>query len=128
MKSWTEQTHAMQHTYAVVFERAPNNYAAYCPDVLGCVSVGDDWPEMLAMIREALTFHIELMLEHGEEFPEPTMSVVDAMRYHCDLDDEEDLWEDGEPEPSTEVTVAMVEIEINVAAATGAAETAGVGD
>ena len=53
----------MKLRYAVVIEKAPNNYCAYAPDVLGCVSVGDMWDEMLAMMREALEFHIELTLE-----------------------------------------------------------------
>ena len=113
-----------------MFERAPNNHSAYCPDVLGCVSVGDDWPEILAMIQEALGFHIELMLEHGEEFPEPTMSIEDAMRFHCDLGEEPgyEEWPDADEPPSTEVTVAMVEVEINVPAAADTAEAVGVGD
>ncbi len=55
----------MKLTYAVVFEQTPNNYCAYVPDVPGCVSVGDTWDEMQAMIREALAFHIEDPLESG---------------------------------------------------------------
>ncbi len=42
-------------TYAVVIVQNPNNYSVYAPDVPGCVSVGDTWEEMQAMIREALT-------------------------------------------------------------------------
>ena len=59
----------MKLRYAVVFEQTPNNYAAYVPDVPGCVSTGKTWDEMLAMIREALAFHIEAMLEDGEPLP-----------------------------------------------------------
>ena len=123
-------TDTIKRTYAVVFERGTSNYSAYCPDVLGCVSVGKDWPEMLAMIREALEFHIEGMLEDGEEVPEPTMSVEDAMRYHCDLGEEPgyEEWHDPDEPPPTEVTVAMVEVEINIPAAADAAEAVGVGD
>ena len=108
-----------KRTYTVVFERGPNNYSAYCPDVFGCVAAVDGWDEIRTMIREALEFHIELMLEHGEEFPEPTMSIEDAMRFHCDLGEEPgyEEWLDADESPSTEVTVAMVEVEINVAAA-----------
>lgn len=120
----------MKRTYAVVLEQGPNNYSAYCPDVLGCVATGDDRDEARAMIREALGYHIELMLEHGEALPEPTKSIEDAMRFHCDLGEEPgyEEWEDADAGSSTEVTVAMVEVEINVAAATGAAEAAGVSD
>lgn len=101
----------MRRTYAVVFERGQRNYAAYCPDVPGCVSVGDDRGEMQVMIREALGAHIGFMLERGEAAPEPTMSVEDAMRYHCEL-----VGGEGASEPSTEVTVAFVEIEVGQAA------------
>ena len=120
----------MKRTYAVIVERAPNNYAAYAPDVLGCVSTGADWSEMLAMIREGLSFHIEAMLEHGEEFPEPTMTIYDAMRYHLDLIDEPgyDLLDEVEDCPSTEVTFTLVEVEIQVPTSATLKEPAGVGD
>lgn len=120
----------MKRTYAVVFERGPNNYSAYCPDVLGCVAAVDGWDEIRTMIREALEFHIEMMLEDGEEIPEPTMGIEDAMRYHCDLGEEPgyEEWQDPDEPPLTEVTVAMVEVEINIPAAADAAEAVGVGD
>lgn len=109
----------MKRSYAVVIDRGPNNYSAYCPDVLGCVSVGDDWPEMLAMIREALEFHIEGMLEDGDELPKPTMSIRDAMRFHGELIKEvdNDRLDAADETPVTEVTFTMVEVEIHVAAA-----------
>lgn len=112
-------TDTAKRTYAVVFERGPNNYSAHCSDVLGCVSVGDNRPEMLAMIREALEFHIEGMLEDGDALPEPTMSIRDAIRFHGELikevdDDRSDAVDEA---PVTEVTFTMVEVEINVAAA-----------
>ena len=121
-------TDTAKRTCTVAIDRGPNNYSAYCPDVLGCVSVGDDWPEMLAMIREALEFHIEGMLEDGDALPEPTMSIEDAMRFHCDLGEEPgyEEWLDADEPPSTEVTVAMVEVEINVPSAADTA--AAVGD
>ena len=58
--------------YAVVFEQTPNNFGAYAPDVPGCVSTGKTWDEMRANIREALSFHIEGMVQNGEPIPEPT--------------------------------------------------------
>ena len=76
----------MKRKYAVVFERSPNNYGAYVPDLPGCVSVGDTWEEMQAMITEAITFHIEDMLgmrraapaahnvhRAGNRLPQPTL-------------------------------------------------------
>ncbi|MXV99105.1 MAG: hypothetical protein F4Z34_06235 [Acidimicrobiaceae bacterium] len=102
-------------TYAVVFEKAPNNWAAYAPDVLGCVSVGDTWEEMLEMIDEALTFHIEMMLEDGEPLPEPKMSIEEAIAYHIEAisdDTEESYLECGDDTPSVATRFEFVEIEV----------------
>jgi predicted RNase H-like HicB family nuclease len=50
----------------------PSNYGACSPDVLGCVAVGDTIEECVAEMRSALAFHLESMLEDGEEIPEPS--------------------------------------------------------
>ena len=107
----------MKLCYAVVFERTPNNYGAYAPDVSGCISVGDTWPEMQAMIREALTFHIEAMVENGEAIPEPRMSLEEAMAYHCQVLAEYEKnpppeFRDAPPTLST--TFETVEIEVRI--------------
>ena len=90
----------MKLTYAVVFEQMPNNYGAYVPDVPGCVSVGDTWDEMQAMIRETLAFHIEDLLEQGEPLPEPKMSIDEAIAYH------------GDNTPTLSTRFELVEIEV----------------
>lgn len=66
--------------YTVVIERAPNNYAAYVPDLPGCVATGGTREELLEEIREAIEFHIESLREHGEPVPEPqsTAAVVEV--------------------------------------------------
>ena len=66
--------------YTVVIERAPNNYAAYVPDLPGCVATAGTRDEVLKEIREAMELHIEGMREDGEPIPEPrtTAAVVDA--------------------------------------------------
>ena len=61
--------------YTVIIEKPPNNYAAFSPDVLGCVSVADTPEEMRLMIREALEFHLEGMLLDGHPIPEPTAKI-----------------------------------------------------
>ena len=72
----------MKLTYAVVFEQTPNNYSAYAPDVPGCVSTARTLDGMREQIREALTCHIDLMLEDGDPLPEPRMSIQDAIAHH----------------------------------------------
>lgn len=56
-------------SYTVVIEKAPNSYGAYVPDLPGCVAVGDSVEEVTRLIREAIEFHIEGMIEDGEDPP-----------------------------------------------------------
>ena len=61
--------------YTVIIEKAPNNYCAFSPDVLGCISVADTYEEMREMIREALEFHFECMELDGDPIPTPTARI-----------------------------------------------------
>jgi len=71
-KLYTEEGRAEMKEYAVVFEKAPNNWAAYVPDLPGCVTTGKTLEETRGLIAEAIEFHIEGMRLHGESVPEPT--------------------------------------------------------
>ncbi len=105
----------MKLKYAVVYEQTPNNYCAYSPDVPGCMSTGKNWSIVQDMIREALTVHIEFMIEHGEAIPEPRMSIEDAMVFHARISAEPDPeFEEFEDAPPLSTTFAMIEIEITV--------------
>ena len=66
--------------FTVVIERTPNNYAAYVPDLPGCVATASTRKELLEEIREAIEFHIEGMREDGELVPAPrsTSAVVEV--------------------------------------------------
>jgi predicted RNase H-like HicB family nuclease len=57
--------------YAVVVEKAEGNFAAYVPDLPGCVAVGVTREEVERNIREALTFHLDGMRQDGLAVPEP---------------------------------------------------------
>lgn len=107
----------MKLKYVVVFERTPNNWCAYAPDVPGCVSTGGSWEEMLEMIDEALTFHIEMMLKDGDPLPEPRTSIEEAIAYHAEpISDDvmESYLEFGEDTPSLATRFEFVEIEVCV--------------
>lgn len=58
--------------YAVVIERAADNYSAYVPDLPGCVATGAPVALVEATIREAIRFHIEGLAEDGLPIPEPS--------------------------------------------------------
>jgi predicted RNase H-like HicB family nuclease len=61
--------------YAVVIEKAENNYSAYVPDLPGCVATGKTEEEAEQQIREAIEFHLRGMREDGVPIPEPTSRV-----------------------------------------------------
>ena len=65
--------------YAIVIERAESNYAAYVPDLPGCVATGQTIEETEQQIREAIEFHLRGMREDGLPIPEPSLvEYVDA--------------------------------------------------
>ena len=62
----------MNRRYAVIFERAETNWAAYVPDLPGCVTTGKTLDETERNIREAISGHLETLRQFGETVPEPT--------------------------------------------------------
>ncbi len=61
--------------YAVVIEKATNNYSAYVPDLPGCVATGRTRSGAAQQIREAIAFHLEGLREDGASIPEPRTST-----------------------------------------------------
>jgi predicted RNase H-like HicB family nuclease len=64
--------------YAIVVEKAENNYSAYVPDLPGCVATGATVEETEREIREAIGFHIEGLIEDGLPLPQAT-SIVEYL-------------------------------------------------
>ena len=67
----------MNRKYAVIFEQAQPNWAAYVSDLPGCVSTGRTLEETELNVREAISGHLQTLREFGEPVPEPT-SVAKA--------------------------------------------------
>ena len=61
--------------YAVVIEKAPNNYSAYVPDLPGCIAAAETLPEVETLIQDAIGYHLEMMREYGDPIPEPQAIV-----------------------------------------------------
>ena len=61
--------------YAVVIEKAARNYAAYVPDLPGCIATGTTVEETERRIREAIELHIEGLRADGQAVPEPSSKV-----------------------------------------------------
>ena len=59
-------------TYTVIYEKGPDSWGAYVPDLPGVISVGNSRDEAERLIREAIEFHIEGMREEGLAVPVPS--------------------------------------------------------
>ena len=57
--------------YAIVLERGPTSYGAYVPDLPGCVAAAETREEVLALIRDAIEYHLEELSHDGLPAPEP---------------------------------------------------------
>ena len=61
--------------YAVVIEKATNNYSAYVPDLPGCIATGKTVEEAEQLIREAIELHLTGLREGGLPIPQPSSQV-----------------------------------------------------
>jgi predicted RNase H-like HicB family nuclease len=58
--------------FVVVFERAPRGYAAFVPDLPGCVATGRTRELVERRIREAIELHLDGMRTAHLPVPEPS--------------------------------------------------------
>ena len=67
--------------YLIIVERSETGtYGAYCPDLPGCVAVGDTIEETLQLMKDAIPFHIRGLIEDGLEVPAPS-SMAEYIEY-----------------------------------------------
>jgi predicted RNase H-like HicB family nuclease len=55
----------------IIVERTETGYAAYSPDVPGCIATGESKAEVERAMQEALEFHLEGLREDGITVPPP---------------------------------------------------------
>ena len=58
--------------YAVVIEKANQNYSAYVPDLPGCIATGATVEDVEVEIGEAIRLHVEGLIEDGLPVPSAT--------------------------------------------------------
>jgi predicted RNase H-like HicB family nuclease len=68
--------------YLIILEPTTTGYSAYSPDLDGCVAAGDDRDQTIALMQEAIAFHLEGLAAEGTPLPVPhseaTYVEVDA--------------------------------------------------
>ena len=57
--------------FLVVVEKSKTGFAAYSPDVLGCIATGRTRRTTERAMREAMAMHVDAMLEAGQPSPVP---------------------------------------------------------
>jgi predicted RNase H-like HicB family nuclease len=58
-------------TYTAIYEKGPESWGAYVPDLPGVITVGDSREEAELLIQEAIEFHLEGLREEGRPIPAP---------------------------------------------------------
>ena len=58
--------------YMVIIEKGESSYGAYVPDLPGCIAAGETESEVRELIQEAISFHVEGLIEDGEPVPAPS--------------------------------------------------------
>ena len=59
-------------TYTVIYEKGPNSWGAYVPDLPCVITLGDSRDDVERLIQEAIEFHLEGMREEGLAIPPPS--------------------------------------------------------
>ena len=57
--------------YMVVIEKRTTSFGAFVPDLPGRIAVGETEAEALALIQEAIQFHLEDLQLGGKPLPQP---------------------------------------------------------
>ena len=66
----------MNRAFAIVIERADKHYAAYVPDLPGCVATGPTPQIVDERIRSAIAIHLAGLRADGLDVPEPSARVA----------------------------------------------------
>ena len=61
--------------FAIVIEKSPSHFAAYVPDLPGCIATSANVTETVSLIREPIEFHLEGLKADGLPIPPPSNQV-----------------------------------------------------
>jgi predicted RNase H-like HicB family nuclease len=57
--------------YIIIIEPTKTGLSAYCPDLPGCITVGETVEQTRKYMHEAIELYIEDLIEEGENVPKP---------------------------------------------------------
>ena len=64
--------------YLIILEPTNTGYSAYSPDLDGCVAAGDDRQATVALMQEAIAFHLEGLAAENLPIPPPRSEAAEV--------------------------------------------------
>ena len=64
--------------FTIIIEQSTNNFAAYAPDLPGCVATGQTRDQTVDAMQAAIELHIQSLRENGEPVPAPSCTVAEV--------------------------------------------------
>ena len=55
--------------YSLIIEKGNSGYGAFVPDLPGCIAAGETKEETIELIKGAIEFHIEGLLDEHQPIP-----------------------------------------------------------
>jgi len=74
----------MTREYLAVYEKGPNNWTAFSPDLPGCGSLGDNLEDTRANMHEAVELYLRETAKAGEPIPDAAATSVDFDEFDPD--------------------------------------------
>ena len=71
----------MKRTYLVVFEKGPDSWSAFAPDIPGTGGLGNSFEDARQSLREGIGYMLEDCLERGVALPEAKATSVDFSEF-----------------------------------------------
>ena len=73
--------------YLILVEATRTGFAAYLPDLPGCIATGSTRAEVESNMREAIAFHLDGLRKEGQPVPEPQSysAYVELPAWHAPL-------------------------------------------
>jgi predicted RNase H-like HicB family nuclease len=59
----------------VILEKSETGYGAFVPNLPSCIAVGESKNETLALVKAAVKFHIEGLVEDEDIIPRPNCEI-----------------------------------------------------
>lgn len=66
----------LRMNYLIIIEKTQTGFSAYCPDLPGCIAAGETEGQVMALMKDALEFHLEGLKDQGFTVPEPTSKAT----------------------------------------------------